>query len=257
MDLVGGQNELLAALGRSSAKVIVVIHTGSAINMPWLDSVDAVIWAGYGGQELGHAVADIASGKVNPSGRLPFTFPLRVEDNPSHSNFPGQDYNVSYEEGLFVGYRHYTSRDIPTFFPFGFGLSYTNFQLSQLQISGKETFGRSSRLDIAVTVTNTGEAAGRHTVLIFVRVPQEQSEKRPLISLEAFAKTRLLAPGQSETVSAELTGAAFSSWEGGEDGNWLVGDGLYTVEVRDDASKVLLEEEVEIRSGWKWKGLDT
>jgi beta-glucosidase len=181
------------------------------------------------------------------------TFPKKEEDTPCYADFPGADDKVVYSEGTFVGYRHYTSRNIATAFPFGYGLSYTSFKLSDLDVQGSIT--RQSSLQVRVKVENTGRVAGRHVVLAFVR-PQSADESHPSISLEGFAKTSLLQPGQEETVTISLDGSAFSRWQGDRDGSWAVQQGAFNVEIRENAdAEPLLSAKVSIGEGWKWRGL--
>ncbi|WWC60643.1 uncharacterized protein I303_103217 [Kwoniella dejecticola CBS 10117] len=234
--LLGRQNELVERIADSDSKVIVVVHAGSPIAMPWLDKVDAVLYTWFPGQELGHALADVLSGAVNPSGRLPVTFPKRIEDNPSFGNFPGANEKIVYAEGSFVGYRHYATKSIPTLFPFGFGLSYTTFSVTNLSIAGIESFGPVSSLTVTATVENTGKVAGRHAVLFFVSPPAGSS--RPLISLEGFTKTNLLQPGEREEIGISLQQDAFSHWVGELDGRWELEAGKHVVRILADAGSL-------------------
>ncbi|GAA5877281.1 hypothetical protein JCM8547_002627 [Rhodosporidiobolus lusitaniae] len=224
--------------------------------MPWLDDVDAVVQAWYTGQELGHSLAAVLSGDINPSGRLPVSFPLTLASIPCFSNFPGENERVEYTEGVFVGYRHYTSRNIPLLFPFGYGLSFTSFSIGNLALVGVENFGPSRSIEVSLTVTNTGRVPGRYTALVFVSPPSSFGPSRPVFSLEGFAKTKLLEPGQEETLSISLDGSAFSQWVGNEAGAWEVEPGSYGIEVRQDAtSNPLASTAFEIMKGWTWRGV--
>jgi beta-glucosidase len=127
MDLVGEQTALIERVAAANPNTVVVLQTGSPVAMPWLDQVAAVVQAWYPGQECGNAIADVLFGDVNPSGKLPQTFPVRLEDNPAYINYPGENGTVRYGEGLFVGYRYYEKKRVAPLFPFGFGLSYTTF----------------------------------------------------------------------------------------------------------------------------------
>jgi beta-glucosidase len=233
------------------------VFTGCPIAMPWLDNVDAVIQCGYAGQELGYAVTDILSGVKNPSGRLVVTYPKRLEDNPSHGNFPGEGERVVYAEGTFVGYRHYVSRGVVSQFPFGFGLSYTSFSVDKLSVEGFDSFGPGRTCTLTVRVTNNGSVSGRHVVLLFV-LPGDTASPvtRSAISLEAFAKTSLLEPGKSEVVQLQLAGDGFSHWVGDQQGHWEVAAGRYTLAIKDNAeSENLLSIQCTIAKGWSWTGL--
>ncbi|KAE8537620.1 hypothetical protein D1P53_006329 [Cryptococcus gattii VGV] len=252
--LLGKQNAFVQALADSSAKVIVVVFAGSPIAMPWLDAVEAVVYGWFPGQELGHSLADILIGKINPSGRLPVTFPKAIEDSPAFDNFPGVNEIIKYEEGVFVGYRHYSSRQIPTLYPFGFGLSYTNFKVTDMALRGAESFGPGKKIEISVKITNTGSIAGRHTVLLFAQPPA--AEDRPILSLVDFVKSSELKPQESQTLTMTIGGEALSVWEGSEAGSWVVKEGKYSLQIRDNAeARPMQSAELRIGQGWKWHGL--
>ena len=204
MTLPGRQDEMIARIAAVNAKTIVVLQTGGPVLMPWLNDVAAVIEAWYPGQELGNAVADVLFGDQEPSGRLPQTFPKALRDNSSFTDdpltYPGKDGHVAYKEGIFVGYRHHDTRKIPTAFPFGFGLSYTKFEWSDLRISSS-AFGETG-LTIEVDVTNIGDRAGADVVQLYVSAPAGDVE-RPVKELRAFKKVKL-NPGETKTVTLAL-----------------------------------------------------
>ena len=135
MDLAGEQDALIAAVAAANPRTVVVLQTGSPVAMPWLDGAAAVLQAWFCGQECGNAIADVLFGQVDASGRLPQTFPRRLQDNPAYLNYPGENGQVVYGEGLFVGYRYYDKKEIAPLFPFGFGLSYTSFDYANLRLS--------------------------------------------------------------------------------------------------------------------------
>jgi beta-glucosidase len=184
LELPGEQNELIAQVAAANKKTIVVLNTGSAITMPWLDQVAAVAQAWYTGQECGNAIADVLFGDVNPSGKLTQTFPLRLEDTPAYINFPGENGKVYYGEGIFVGYRYYEKKRVVPLFPFGFGLSYTRFDYSSLRLSA-ERIGPHEKLQVEIDVTNTGVRAGKEVVQVYVRDPQARLQ-RPESQAEEF-----------------------------------------------------------------------
>jgi beta-glucosidase len=163
MELPGEQNTLVEKVAAVNPRTIVVLNTGSLITMPWLQQVAAVIQSWYPGQECGNAIADILFGDVTPSGKLPQTFPVCVEDNPAYLNFPGENGKVYYGEGIFVGYRYYDKKRLEPLFPFGFGLSYTTFNYSNLSLSTQE-IGPEDTLQVSLDVTNTGKVAGKEVV---------------------------------------------------------------------------------------------
>ena len=164
--LPGRQDELVSAVAAANPRTIVVLQTGGPVEMPWLDKVAAVLEAWYPGQEAGNAIADVLLGLAEPGGRLPQSFPVRWNDNPVQSQdreiYPGLAGKVRYEEGVFVGYRHYDRQGIAPMFPFGFGLGYTSFELSDLAVD-ESRFDAEGKVTAWVSVTNTGSAAGQRS----------------------------------------------------------------------------------------------
>ncbi len=199
MRLPGRQEELIERVTAVNANVVVVLQTGGPVEMPWLGKVRAVLQMWYPGQELGHAVADVLFGDVEPGGRLPQTFPKRLSDNSAMIGdphvYPGKDGHVRYDEGVFVGYRHYDTRGIEPLFPFGFGLGYTRFSWGEAKASA-EQMGVEG-ITVAIDITNSGERAGSELVQLYVRSPAS-TVARPEKELRAFAKLRL-APGETGT----------------------------------------------------------
>ncbi len=202
LELVGKQNELIARVAAVNANTIVLVNTGSAVTMPWIDEVAAVMQQWYAGQETGNALADLLFGDVSPSGKLPTTFPVRYEDNPAFINFPGENGKVLYGEGLFVGYRYYDKKELAPLFPFGHGLSYTTFTYDNLRLNG-ESFGEEDEIVVSVDVTNSGSMAGQEIVQVYVHDVVSRLV-RPLQELKAFAKVSL-EPGETKTVTLPLT----------------------------------------------------
>jgi beta-glucosidase len=172
--------------------------------------VAAVVQAWFPGQECGNAIADVLFGDVNPSGKLPQTFPVRLEDNPAYINYPGENGKVRYGEGLFVGYRYYEKKKIAPLFPFGFGLSYTTFDYNNLRLSAN-SIGPEETLEVQVDVINTGERAGKEIVQLYVRDVQSRLH-RPDKELKAFAKVEL-EPGERKTVSLSLARQALAYYD--------------------------------------------
>ncbi len=210
MALPGKQDALIEQVAAANPRTIVVLNTGSPITMPWLDKVAAVVQAWYPGQECGNAIADILFGDVNPSGKLPQTFPVRLEDNPAYLNFPGENGKVYYGEGLFVGYRYYEKKKIAPLFPFGFGFSYTTFSYSSLRLSSQQ-IGPDDTLQVSIDVTNTGRRAGKEVVQVYIRDEQARLQ-RPDKELKAFAKVQL-EPGERKTVTLELARDALAYYD--------------------------------------------
>lgn len=201
IDLMGGQNELIAAVAAANPRTVVILNAGAPVSMPWLEQVAAVVEAYYPGMENGNAVASVLLGKVNPSGKLPVTFPVRIEDSPAYINasYPGCR-EVNYGEGIFVGYRYYDKKDVTPLFPFGHGLSYTSFGYSGLKAPKKVKSGQP--LEVSLVVTNTGKLAGKEVVQLYVS-DLKSSLPRPPKELKGFAKIEL-KPGESGTVTFSL-----------------------------------------------------
>jgi beta-glucosidase len=208
LDLTDQQILLIKSVAVAQPNTVVVLNNGSPVVMSeWIDGVAAVMEAYMMGQAGGAAIADVLYGRVNPSGKLAETFPMRLADTPAFTNFPGETGKVYYGEGLYIGYRHYDARQIPVLFPFGYGLSYTSFAYSNARLSAT-TFNDVDGLTVAVDVTNTGSLAGKETVQVYVRDPQA-SVARPAKELKGFAKVSL-QPGETKTVAIALDYRAFA-----------------------------------------------
>lgn len=227
--LPGRQNDLVAAVAAANPKTIVVLQTGGPVEMPWADDVASILEAWYPGQEAGNAIADVLTGATEPGGRLPQTFPLRWADNPAHSQdrevYPGLEGKVRYEEGIFVGYRHYDKLGLTPMFPFGFGLGYTEWALSDLGIDASR-FESDAEAVVTVSVSNTGARAGSTVVQLYVS-DAEASEPRPQKELKAFAKVHL-EPGSTQTVTLALDARAFAFYRE-KAKHWLVEPGRFTI----------------------------
>lgn len=244
----GSQDALIAAVAEANRNVVVVNSTGVAVAMPWLNDVSALVQAWFGGQECGNAIADVLTGKVTPEGNLPVSFPRRLEDAPAHGNFPGEydaqgQLQVEYKEGVFVGYRHYDRADKSAVnFPFGFGLSYTSFDVGGLQVSSSgKTQGE---FDISVDVSNTGAVEGGVLVQIYAG-PTEIRQDCPVKQLVAFQKVRL-QPGETKK-SVKLAAAARDLGYYNEDwGRWVVPKGSYTFYLGRSAADVVQSVKVDV-----------
>ncbi len=235
-------NALIEEIAKVNKNVIVVLQNGAPVEMPWIDSVKGVLETYLGGEASGEVVRDVLFGDVNPSGRLPETFPVRLEDNPSYLYYFGCDDHVKYNEGEFIGYRYYTSRKMSVLFPFGYGLSYTSFDYSNLKVDASDK--KDSFMSVSVKVTNTGKKAGREVVQLYVGV-NRCALPRPVKELKGFAKTKLLKPGESETVKFELTSRDFAHWS--EDLKAYVHyTGEYEIQIAKNANEVVLTSPVDI-----------
>lgn len=211
LDLPGWQDELIQEIAAVNPRLVVVMIAGSPVNMEsWINQVPAVLWAWYPGQEGGRPIARALFGDLNPSGKLPCTFPKRLEDNPSYGNYPGADGVVRYVEGIYVGYRHYDTRGIEPRFPFGHGLSYTTFDYSNLCVS---SIGSGSDISVKVRlqIQNAGTRAGAEVVQLYVRDVLSRLP-RPAKELKAFKKIRL-EPQETCSIEFLLEADAFSFWD--------------------------------------------
>ena len=209
MDLPAGQDELIDRVLEVAPDAVVVINAGSPVTMDWADRAGAVLQAWFGGQEMGHAVVDVLGGRTDPGGRLPTTIPERLEHNPSFGNFPAENGQIRYGEGLLMGYRWYEARHLPVRAPFGHGLSYTSFEIG-VPTPSSTVFEPGTPLTLDVTVTNTGDRRGCEVVQCYVG-EVGATVLRPPKELKAFAKV-WLDPGQATTVSLALGERAFAHW---------------------------------------------
>jgi beta-glucosidase len=241
--LPGAQDELIARVAAANPRTIVVINAGSPVAMPWIDDVAAVLQCWYPGQEGGDAIADVLFGATDPGGRLPTTFPVRVEDSPAHLTYPGEAGTVSYGEGVFVGYRGFDRRATAPLFPFGHGLSYTTFEYGPVTVEPAEAVP-GQPVEVRVAVRNTGARPGREVVQVYVH-PAASSLLRPAQELRGFAKVAL-APGEQREVRVTLDERAFAAWDPRAH-DWVVEPGAY--EVRVGASSRDLRGRASVRVG--------
>lgn len=251
IDLPAAQLDLLDRVLEVNPRVVVVLSNGSVVRLSgFADRVPAIVEGWLLGQAGGGAVADVLFGRVNPSGRLAETVPLRIEDTPAWTSFPGTGLHVTYGEGIFVGYRWYDVRDLPVQFPFGHGLSYTTFAYSGLGASTGSTDGKRSAgstadagLAVRVTVTNTGGVAGREVVQCYVSLPGSPVPRAPR-ALAAFALVDL-GPGESREVELTIARDDLAYWDVRAD-RWLVEGGTYRVEVGASSRDVRATAEVRV-----------
>ncbi|MCI9314773.1 MAG: glycosyl hydrolase [Lachnospiraceae bacterium] len=238
------QNELIEKVAAVQPNTIVVLHNGSPVEMPWIDKVKGVVEAYLGGQAVGGAVCDILFGKVNPSAKLPETFPLRLEDNPSYLSYIGEGDVVEYREGIFVGYRYYDKKKMDVLFPFGYGLSYTTFEYSDLTVD-KEQLKDTDTLKVSVNVTNTGSMAGKEVVQLYV-ADKESTVIRPVKELRDFAKVEL-APGETKTVTFVLDKKAFAYYSV-RIHDWHVESGEFDIMIGKSSRDIVLTKTVTVES---------
>lgn len=204
MDIPYGQVELIQEVVKANSRTIVVMIAGSPLNMAAVDICSpAIVWAWFNGMEGGNALVDVLSGKVNPSGKMPFTTPVSLDQSPAHAlgNFPGRDLKVNYEEDILVGYRWFDTKGLPVVYPFGYGLSYTTFDYSNLN-TDKETYDQADTIQATFTLTNTGDREGAEVAQLYVSDPV-CSVMRPVKELKGFKKV-FLKPGESRRITLDI-----------------------------------------------------
>ncbi|MCC8185992.1 MAG: glycoside hydrolase family 3 C-terminal domain-containing protein [Bacteroides sp.] len=210
-------------------KVIVILNTGGVMDVEsWKNQADAILLAWQPAQEGGNAIADILTGSVTPSGKLTMTFPVRYEDVPSAAHFPKPGENpeyIEYTDGIYVGYRYFSSFDVQPAYPFGYGLSYTQFDYSPVKV---EEVAATGEKEISFQVKNTGSVPGKEVVQLYVSSPAGLIDK-PVKELKAFVKTGLLSPGEEEEIRFRLSVADLASFVP-EDSAWIAEAGVYTIE---------------------------
>ncbi len=234
MKLAHNQTELAAAVAAVNPNLVVVLSCGSAVELPWCDKARAIVHGYLGGQAGAGAVADVLTGRVNPSGKLAETYPVRYEDTPAYKHFPGTERTAEYREGPFIGYRYYDTAKVDVCFPFGHGLSYTTFSYSDLKADEK---------GVTFTLANTGAAAGAEIAQVYVG-KKDSALFRPAKELKGFAKVFLL-PGESKTVSIPLDDKAFRSFNV-KSGGFETEGGSYELYVAASAADVKLTAEVAV-----------
>lgn len=244
LQLPDNHRRLIEAVAAEQSNVVVVLSNGGPLEMPWLDNVKAVLEAYLGGQASGGAVADLLYGLVNPSGKLAETFPKKLIHNPSYLNFPGDGETAEYREGIFVGYRHYDTRDVEPLFPFGFGLSYTQYEYTGLQLSHK-TIQDTDRLTVTANIRNIGHMAGKEVVQLYVR-DIESTLPRPSKELKGYAKVSL-QPGEETTVQFELDKRSFAYYDAKHQ-DWIVETGEFEILIGSSSRNIDLRDTVAVES---------
>jgi beta-glucosidase len=246
LDLPGAQDALIRRVAAANPNTIVVLQSGCPALMPWLDEIAAVLQAWYPGQEVGHAIADVLLGKAEPGGRLPQTFPRRLEDDPTRINYPGEAGHVRYGEGIYVGYRYTEKLKIAPLFPFGFGLSYTRFTAGRLRL-GKSELAPGDTLAVAIDVTNTGDRAGSTVLQLYV-ADAEASVSRPGKELKGFAKLAL-APGETKTVTLKLDMRALAFFDVTTK-RWVAEAGAFSALAGFSSAEIIAEAAFRLSADW-------
>lgn len=238
------QNTLISEIAKVQENVVVVLHNGSPVEMPWADEVKGILEAYLGGQAVGQAEVDVLFGKANPCGKLAETIPYKLADNPSYLNFPGDGQTVEYNEGVFVGYRYYDTKEMPVRYPFGYGLSYTTFEYSDLQLSA-DRIKDTDTLKVTLKVKNTGDRAGKEIVQLYV-ADKTGSASRPVKELKNFVKVEL-QPQEEKIVEMELDKRSFA-WYNTQIHDWYAASGEYEILAAASSRDIRLKKTVYVES---------
>ena len=246
MDLPFGQDKLLDEILKVNKNVGVIIVSGNAVSMPWLDKVNGLMQSWYLGSEAGNATARVISGEVSPSGKLPFSIPRRLEDNGAHyfgeKSYPGDGKTIYYMDDIFVGYRWHDTRKIPSLFPFGYGLSYTEFKYGEVS-TDRKVYAEADTVKVLVKITNTGSMAGAETVQLYVS-QDSPSLSRPVKELKGFRK-QFLNRGEEKTVTLEIPVKDFALYDD-RVSRWVVEPDKYTLQVASSYRDINVAVEIEV-----------
>jgi beta-glucosidase len=244
MDLPAGQDELIEAVEKANPHTIVVLNSGDPVTMTkWIAQTPALLEMWYGGQEGGHALAAILFGDANPSGKLPVSFPKKFEDSPASANYPGVNLKVNYAEGIYVGYRYYDTKNVEPQFPFGFGLSYTTFEYSDLKVTPSQSSGN-ELANVSLKVKNTGTRAGSEVVQLYVHDGHSKID-RPVRELKGFKRVEL-KPGETKTVGFTLDRSDLSYWSP-EKKAWVADPGTFEIQVGASSRDIRLHAPLELK----------
>ena len=244
MKLPDGHNRLVEAVSRVNDNVIVVLEGGSPVEMPWADDVKAILNAYLGGQSVAPAIVDVLTGKANPCGKLAETYPICLKDTPTSFRYPDSKEDVQYRESIFIGYRYYDKVERNVRFPFGFGLSYTSFEYSDIKLK-KKNLTKGEGAKVTFTIKNTGDVAGSEIVQVYVAKPESKIFRAPK-ELKGFVKIHL-EPGEEKKVSVELDDRAFAFWNTATE-DWCVESGEYKILVGASSRDIRLEAAAKMKS---------
>lgn len=244
MKLPDGHNRLVEAVSRVNDNVIVVLEGGSPVEMPWADDVKAILNAYLGGQSVAPAIVDVLTGKANPCGKLAETYPICLKDTPTSFRYPDSKEDVQYRESIFIGYRYYDKVERNVRFPFGFGLSYTSFEYSDIKLK-KKNLTKGEGAKVTFTIKNTGDVAGSEIAQVYVAKPESKIFRAPK-ELKGFVKIHL-EPGEEKKISVELDDRAFAFWNTATE-NWCVESGEYKILVGASSRDIRLEAAAKMKS---------
>lgn len=244
MKLPDGHNRLVEAVSRVNDNVIVVLEGGSPVEMPWADDVKAILNAYLGGQSVAPAIVDVLTGKANPCGKLAETYPVCLKDTPTSFRYPDSKEDVQYRESIFIGYRYYDKVERNVRFPFGFGLSYTSFEYSDIKLK-KKNLTKGEGAKVTFTIKNTGDVAGSEIAQVYVAKPESKIFRAPK-ELKGFVKIHL-DPGEEKKVTVELDDRAFAFWNTATE-DWCVESGEYKILVGASSRDIRLEAAAKMKS---------
>ncbi|KAI9170857.1 Beta-glucosidase B [Paramyrothecium foliicola] len=244
----GSQDRLIEAVVKANPRTVVVNQSGSPVHMPWADSVPAIIQGWYQGQEAGNALADVIFGLASPSGKLPATFPQRIEHTPAWHNWPGENLKVLYGEGLYVGYKHYERANIAPLFPFGHGLSYTTFEYGRPEVSSRDLTANGT-IKITLAISNTGTRAGSEIVQVYVH-DEKSRLPRPEKELVAFEKV-FLEPDETRHISIQLDKYAVGYYDDSIS-SWIAEEGAFKVLIGASSADIRRSTTFHVRESFTW-----
>ena len=245
MKMPQNQDVLISEIAKVNKNVVVVLHNGSPVEMPWVNDVKGILESYLAGESVGTAQIDLLFGKANPCGKLAETFPVKTSDNPTFLNFSGNGHDVNYAEGIYIGYRYYDKKEMKVQFPFGHGLSYTTFEYSDLKLSSKNILD-TDKLEVSVKITNTGKVSGKEIVQLYVSELTGTHEDRPVKELKAFTKVQL-NPKESKVVTMTLDKRSFAFWNT-EIGDWYAPTGEYLISAGASCTDIRLTAKVNVTS---------
>ena len=249
MDLPPGSDELISAVIAANPNTVVVVQSGTPVTMPWRKEASSIVQAWYGGNESGNAIADVIFGNVNPSGKLPLSFPVRNEDNPAYLNYKSEKHRALYGEDVYIGYKYYEKTKKEVAFPFGHGLSYTSFEVSNLALGEKE-----DQITVTVDIKNTGKVNGSQVVQVYVSQDSPSINRAPK-ELKGFTKVGVKAGETVKNVTVTISKKyATSFWDEDRD-SWVSEKGRYLVLVGDTSDNTPLHKEFAVKKTSWWRGL--
>ncbi len=242
-----GQDELINKLLAVNSNMGVVLVSGNAVEMPWLSKINGLIQTWYNGSEAGNALADVLSGDVNPSGKLPFSYPVKLKDNAAHYygeiSYPGDSIKQFYKEDIFVGYRWFDTQKIKPLFSFGYGLSYTSFDIDDTKVN-KTTFANNETIKVSCTVTNTGKSKGAEVIQVYLGKPKSKVE-RAIKELKGFEKVYLDA-GESKTIEMEIPVSDLAYYDESKS-DWSIEEGQYVVYIGNSSNNIIQKHKISIK----------